>query len=81
MDTPRNLTRQSVGWRSGLSGALYLGLGVPLLLIGAVALSGLVPRGHALAAAARITIRILEIVIDDSLRRSPAFTPRLVLRR
>jgi hypothetical protein len=62
MDTPGNYSRQSVAWRSGLSGTLYLGLGVPLLLVGAVALSGLVPRGHALAAAAPALLLIMVMV-------------------
>jgi hypothetical protein len=62
MDTPSNLSRQSVAWRSGLSGALYLGLGVPLLLVGAVALSELVPRGHALAAAAPPILLVVILV-------------------
>src|SRR5215212_5341677 len=59
MQAPNKLTRQSMAWRSGLSGALYLGVSVPLLLIGGVGLSEMVPRGHALAAAAPAVLLVV----------------------
>jgi hypothetical protein len=59
MDKPVSLSRRSVAWRSGLSAALFLGLGVPVIMIAIVSMSNLVPAAHRLQAAAPAILVVL----------------------
>jgi hypothetical protein len=46
MPKSSNTRAPGIFWRSGLSTAGYLGLGVPLILIGAIGLTDRLPLGH-----------------------------------
>ena len=59
MHTSASLSRRAIIWRSGLSAALYLGLSVPVLLVGVFALSGLVPLSHAMEAVVPVILLVV----------------------